>query len=304
MKSLCSILILFFLSGGLVFAQDDPSQEMTDEEYQALIDTIEAGFVYQTGTVDLGEGLASLNVPIGYKFIDQEQSEYVLTTLWGNPPSVVLGMLFLEDQSPVSDNLTYAVEISYSDEGYISDKDAKKINYNKMMKDIKASAEEENQMRIAEGYQPVEIIGWASEPFYDEVNNKLHWAKEIKFGDDELNTLNYNIRILGRRGYLTMNAIGDMDALPGFQNDIDNILASVDFNAGNTYSEFNPDIDKVAMYGIGGLVAGKVLAKAGFFVLLAKFWKIIAIGAIGLFAGLKKFVFGKKDKNTAPSEHV
>ena len=43
-----------------------------------------------------------------------------------------------------------------------------------------------------------------------------------------------------------------------------------------TYSEFNPDIDTVAAYGIGGLIAGKVLAKAGVLaaglVLLKKFW--------------------------------
>ncbi len=48
---------------------------------------------------------------------------------------------------------------------------------------------------------------------------------------------------------------------------------------------------------IGGLVAGSILAKSGFFaklgVLLLKFWKIIAVGAVAIAAGIKK-IFGSK----------
>ena len=116
----------------------------------------------------------------------------------------------------------------------------------------------------------------------------------MKFGTDETNTLNYNIRILGRKGYLNMNAIGYIDVLPIFNNDIDKILTSVEFNKGHRYNDFNPDIDKVAAIGIGGLIAGKLLAKAGFFVILLKFWKIIALAAVGAFSVFKNKIFGKK----------
>ena len=92
-----------------------------------------------------------------------------------------------------------------------------------------------------------------------------------------------------------MNAIGDISILPTFEKDIDQILASAEFNEGNLYSDFNPDIDNIAAYGIGGLIAGKVLAKAGFFAVILKFWKIIAIGFAGFFAAAKKFIFKKKD---------
>jgi uncharacterized membrane-anchored protein len=53
----------------------------------------------------------------------------------------------------------------------------------------------------------------------------------------------------------------------------------------------------VSDWTIGGLVAGSILAKSGFFaklgVLLLKFWKIIAVGAVALAAGIKK-IFGSK----------
>ncbi|TYA89160.1 DUF2167 domain-containing protein, partial [Seonamhaeicola marinus] len=60
------------------------------------------------------------------------------------------------------------------------------------------------------------------------------------------------------------------------------------------YSDFNPDIDQVAAYGIGGLIAGKILAKAGFFAVILKFWKFIAIGAVALFSSFRKKIFGNK----------
>jgi uncharacterized membrane-anchored protein len=232
------------------------------------MDSIEKSFTYQHGTVSLGTDLATLNVPEGYKFLDGEQSQRVLTELWGNPPSETMGLLFPEDMSPVSMDFTYAVEITYSDEGYIDDDDAKDLDYNDLLQEIKDETNKANPERKKNGYPSIEVVGWASSPFYDETDKKLHWAKELKFEGEDVNTLNYNIRVLGRKGYLNLNAIGDIEVLRLFQKDVDKILASVEFNDGNRYSDFNPDLDKVAAYGVGGLIAGKVLAKAGFFAII------------------------------------
>ena len=137
-------------------------------------------------------------------------------------------------------------------------------------------------------------------PFYDSENKKLYWAKELKFEDSEINTLNYNIRILGRKGYLNLNAIGDMTILNEFKGDVDQIFASVSFKEGSTYREFNPSIDKIAAYGIGGLIAGKVLLKVGLLaklgILLAKFWKILLVAIVAIGAGIKRFMGVKKEE--------
>lgn len=260
----------------------------------AEYDSIDRTFKYQYGTIQLGNGIATLVVPKGYKFLDAVQSNYVLTDLWKNPPSDALGLLFPEDMSPMNFNFTYAVEISYSEEGYIKDKDAKKINYDDLLKEMQKDTEAANEERAKKGYETARLVGWASPPFYDETNKKLYWAKEIKFGNSEVNTLNYNIRILGRNGYLNMNAIGDITILPEVKKDINNILASVNFNKGYTYGEFDPSIDKVAAYGIGGLIAGKVLAKVGFFAVFLKFFKVIALAVVGVFAAMRKKIFKKE----------
>ena len=280
-------------------AQEIDSAKLA-ESYQRQMDSIESTFHYQYGKVDLNNGIATLTVPKGYKYLGPEESKYVLTTLWGNPPSDVLGLLFPENTSPVSDNFTYAVEITYSEEGYIKDEDAKDLDYDDLLKEMQKDTDAENPERIQQGFPSIKLVGWASPPFYDEQNKKLHWAKELKFGEDEENTLNYNIRVLGRKGYLNLNAIGTMSVLPQFKNDVDKVLASVEFAEGNTYDDFNPDVDKIAAYGVGGLIAGKVLAKVGFFALLLKFWKIIAIAVVGAFAALRNKIFGKKQETTPP----
>lgn len=268
------------------------SLDISVEELRVALDSIDNSFKYQYGTIDLNDGLATLNVPDGFKFLDAEQSAYVLTDLWGNPPSETLGLLFPEEMSPFHENFTYCVEITYSEDGYIEDDDAKDLDYDDLLEEIQEDIVSQNPERIAQGYDAYELVGWASPPFYDSENKKLHWAKELKFDGYDVNTLNYDIRVLGRKGYLNLTAIGEIDILEDFNKDRDNVLASVEFTSGNRYADFNPDIDEVAAYGIGGLIAGKILAKAGFFAVLLKFWKFIAIGAVALFSGFRKKIFG------------
>ena len=252
---------------------------------------------FQTGTIDLGDGLALLHVGEEFKYLSPENAEFVLSDLWGNPPGGnSLGMLFLKDDNPLTDS-TYAVDIYYQEDGHIKDDDAEEIDYDELLETMKEDAIAESEYRMANGYESIELIGWASPPFYDLGRKKLHWAKEFNFGGSEENTLNYNIRILGRKGVLVLNVIGEMYVLDQVKADIDKILASVEFTEGNRYSDFDPSMDEVAAYGIGGLIAGKVLAKAGILakigIFLAKGWKIIAIGLVAVVAAIRKFFTGK-----------
>lgn len=290
--------VLFCVSTILSFSQEN--EEILSEEAQIAyfkrLDSINESFNYDYGKISLENGLAEIDIPENYKFLNAEQSKYVLTDLWGNPPSEVLGLLFPKNINPIDDNFTYAVEVTYSSDGYIDDEDAKDLDYDNLLEEMQDDTSASNPERKELGYPEMELIGWASKPFYDADEKKLHWAKELSFEGEEINTLNYNIRVLGRKGYLNLNAIGTIDILPEFKKDVDEILNSVHFTDGNKYADFNPEIDEVAAYGIGGLIAGKLLAKAGFFALILKFWKIIAIAVVGAFTVFKKKIFGTKEE--------
>ncbi len=266
----------------------------TTDPFQIYLDSIESALQYQTGKVELSNGVAGIEIPQGFKFLNPEQSRFVLTDLWGNmPDDRTLGMLFPEAMSP-TDSTSWAFVVTFDELGYVKDKDADDMNYDELLVEMKADIRLESEQRVAMGYEPVSLIGWASAPFYDKQSKALHWAKELQFGYGSPLTLNYDIRLLGRRGVLSFNAVGGMDQLELIQPEIPKIIAGVTFSEGHRYADFDPGIDQVAAVTIGGLVAGKVLAKVGVFAGLAKFGKVIIIGLLALAGGLVKFFRGKK----------
>lgn len=92
------------------------------------------------------------------------------------------------------------------------------------------------------GFDAITILGWATVPYYYKEKNILQWAKEAKFGESETNTLNYNVRILGRKGVLVLNAIAAMNDLPLVQKEIPNVLNIIQFNEGFQYRDFEPGV--------------------------------------------------------------
>lgn len=262
----------------------------------------EASLQYQTGDVALGDDLATIHLGDALRFLGPAEAERVLVA-WGNPPGhAVLGMVLPVGISPFHDE-SWAVLVTYSDEGYVSDEDAKDIDFSELLTEMKADTEAANEERTQAGYPAVHLVGWAEPPRYDATSQKLFWAKELDFAGSEAHSLNYDIRVLGRKGVLELSAIAGIEQLATIKAEMPKVLAAVEFNPGMRYADFVPDVDKVAGYGIGALVAGKIAAKAGLFkvivgVLLAS-KKLLAALAVGLFIGLKRiFTGGKKDEET------
>ncbi|MBP4137555.1 DUF2167 domain-containing protein [Flavobacterium geliluteum] len=293
-----SFFIVFLLAA---FISKINAQEK--DTAQAYYDKIEKSIKYESGRIRLAEGDGALNVPKGFKFLNAEQTQHVLTDLWGNPKDEgVLGAL-VPDGKGVTGTSSWMFIISYQGDGYVKDDDANDIDYDDLLKTMQEDTKTGNEERKKGGYSEVHLIGWASKPFYDSNLKVLHWAKELKFGTDEFNTLNYDLRVLGRKGMYNISAVASMSELKEVKASIPEILKSVEFDKGNKYLDFDADTDTVAAWTIGGLVAGKVLAKVGFFAIIAKFGKIIFFGLIAAFAGAKKFLFGKKDQvMTKPKE--
>lgn len=268
--------------------------EMSEAEVRQWRDSVNATFKYQTGTVKLMHGVV-IEVPKGFRYLDIPQSHRVLEELWGNPKMETMGMLFADSFGPI-DEVSWAFNISFDDLGYVKDEDADKIDYAELLQTMKDDEVEENKQRVAQGYSELVTVGWASQPFYDKNTKTLHWALDLKSSASDAHTLNYNLRVLGRKGVLSMNAIGGIDQLAEIKTHIPAILNSATFEEGFAYSDFNPDVDNVAAWTVGGLVAGKVLAKAGFFAILAKFGKFIIMGLIAGGAGLWNWFRGRRRK--------
>ena len=255
---------------------------------------LEAALKWQTGEVSLGDGIAHLSVTPGWRFLGPDDATHVLVDAWHNPPERVkpLGMLFASDVGPLDED-RWGVVFSYYAEGHVSDGDAEQQDYEALLRDMQAAVKERNEKLVHDGYSAVELVGWAARPYYDHDAHKLHWARELRFGDEAGNTLNYDVRVLGRSGVLVMQAVAPMSQSDAVQARMREALSLVEFSPGQRYDDFNSHVDEVAAYGIGGLVAGGLLAKAGAFKLLlgallaAK--KYVVIGVITGLAGASRF---------------
>ena len=272
------VLLAALLAVARILHAADPSPKdpaVRAMEMRRLADSLK----YQTGVITLKDGLAKISLPEAFKYLDPKDSDTVLSKIWANPPRPnTLGMIVPADFDPVSSE-AWVVILSFADDGYVKDDDASKIDYDDLLKKMKEGTADASKEREKQGYASVELVGWATPPRYDAATHKLYWAQEIKFGGQQEHTLNYNIRLLGRRGVLVLNAVASIGQLKEVEAATPTLLSMVDFQEGHRYADFKPGTDKVATYGIAALIAGGIALKAG---LLKGLW-------IGILA-LKKFI--------------
>jgi len=292
LKRLSVVLVSMFVVICSAAHAAEPQPKMTAAEF-------EASLTYKKGDIVLPGGMATLRIPDSFRYLGPKDAERVLVDAWGNPTGDgTLGMLFPANISAVSEN-SWGVVITYEEDGYVSDKDADSINYEDLLKEMKEGIADRNKERQKQGYQNIDLVGWAAKPYYDKGTHKLYWAKELGFGGEKEHSLNYNVRVLGRKGVLVLNAVSGMSQLGIVEKEMQQVQAFTDFNSGFRYADYDSKSDKTAAYGIAALVAGGVAAKAGLFtklfaiLLAAK--KLIVVGVIALGAFIGK-LFKKKNE--------
>ena len=280
-------------------AQDTPPE--TEETATAEAESaVPAGpeLQYQTGNITLPNKVATLHLGDKYRYLDPNETNKLLMA-WGNESDTsTQGTIIPADVDPWSET-GWAVILTYEDDGHIDDSHAAEIDYDDMLKDMKEGTEDHNSDRKKAGFDAVHLIGWAEKPHYDASAKKLYWAKELNFEGSSGNTLNYDVRVLGREGVLSMNAVAGMDLLEQIRREMRPLIEVAEFNEGYRYAEFDAKTDRTAEYGLAALVAAGVGAKLGLFAklgaLLLAFKKFLIIGLVALGALIKK-LFGKKDE--------
>lgn len=279
----------------MLLAVPAPAQEaeggMTAEQFVQSLH-------FRSGQIAVPQAAAHFNLGPEFRYLDQADARRVLEDMWGNPPDEdVLGMVVPATPGLAEDG-SWAVVVTYADEGYVSDEDAAKIDYDNLLKDMQDGTREANAERKKAGYESVDLVGWAVQPRYDAASKKMYWAKELAFAGSEGRTLNYDIRVLGRRGYLSLNAISGMNELPQVQAGMQQLLPMTEFDSGARYADYDSSSDKVAAYGVAALIGGGLAAKTGLLaklgLLAIKFWKLGLIGLVALGALAKRFFGGRR----------
>lgn len=238
--------------------------------------------------VDLGKNLAQLDMSDAYLFADADDTRAVMQYL-GNPPSnAEVGMII-----PNSEDGNWFIVFEYSDVGYVRDDDSDRIDAAAILESYRTGTEAANEERVKMGATPIHVTGWYEEPFYNPETHNLTWAMMLE-DDEKMQTVNYNIRVLGREGYMSAVLVADPAALTALKPELAGIVSSFSYKPGSRYAEYVQG-DKLAKFGLTALIAGGAGAaavKLGLFQALAKFWKAIVVGLLAFFGAIWKFLKG------------
>jgi uncharacterized membrane-anchored protein len=284
---LCSPFVLFGLLTYSLFAQEPaPTEEAELTPFEQEL----AKMNWQSeGTGQLGD-IGSIAIPEGYMFIQGDDTRRLMEMFGNIPSSLENGLICPQD-------LSWFVIFEFTDEGYVKDDEKDSLDADAILTDLKARNEMGNKQRKQMGLEALTIVGWAVPPKYNETTNNLEWATQLQDEQGGI-TVNYFTKLLGRYGIMNSTLVCDPAGLDSILPDYQRLLADYSFSSGKTYAEFKEG-DKIAQYGLTGLIAGGALfaaAKTGLLAKLGKFLKPILIGLAVVFATAAKFfkkLFGR-----------
>lgn len=278
-RTLASTLIFLSLLTTSLYAQEEKRQRPRGLEGPT--------------TAQLG-GVAEILVPVGHVFFDGNATREMMEASGEPVGGNEVGFL-----SPT--NRGWAVYFQYDDTGYVKDDDKDKLDADKLLESIKKGNDEGNKFRKKNGNPTLEIVGWDQKPAYDERTHNLTWAIRATCQGEDI--VNYNTRLLGRKGVMEVILVCDSADLKRNLPEFETLLAGYKFSTGETYAEYKEG-DKLAQYGLGALVLGGAAvgaAKLGLFAWLAVFlkkgFKFVILGVIAIIAFGKKVLNSFSNKN-------
>lgn len=261
-----------FMSTSIIYGQDQESP----------LDKVK--WVHGPTQVNLGN-IASVNLPEGYMFADADDTRNIIMPLMETPSSGnELGFV-------MPSNAQWQALFQFSEEGYIKDDEKGSLNADAILNAIKKNTDITNEERKKRGWEVLTIVGWQQPPHYDSNTNNLEWAIRVQSVSGQ--AANYNTRLLGRKGVMSVTLVCDPLKLAEYTPDYKMILANYNFSTGNRYGEFVQG-DKVAKYGLTGLMVGGAAAAAAKGGVFKWLWKVLLAAVIGIGAFFKK-IFGKKE---------
>jgi len=240
-------------------------------------------------TAPLGD-LARIEVPEGFVFLGAGDTRTFLE-LNENPTSGgELGIII-----PAREGAEWFVVFEFNEVGYVKDEEKERLEADPLLKTLREGNDRGNEVRRERGWATLEILGWQTEPHYDARTNNLTWA--ILGESQGRRIVNHSTRLLGRKGYMTVDLVLQPDLVATALPEFDALMNGFSYGSGHRYAEFRSG-DKIASYGLTALVAGGAAAaavKSGF---LAKFWKVLVAAGLGLAAILRKLaarIFGHNE---------
>jgi uncharacterized membrane-anchored protein len=275
---------------GSAMAGEEIPADLPPEILERIRQIESIGWKHGPTTGDLKH--ATINVPAGAMFADGAGARKYLELNHNPTNGEELGMVAAED-------LTWFVIFDFSDIGYVKDDEKDEIDANAILESLREGTNQANTLRKQRGWDTITILGWASSPRYEPTTHNLEWATKLKNDKSNGESINHDIRMLGRGGVMNAGLVVGPDNYAQTLPNTRKLLEGFSFKEGQRYAEFKPG-DKVAEIGLVGLMTGGAVAVAAKTGILAKLGKgIFKIGAAVLagLGALASKIFGRKKDN-------
>lgn len=238
---------------------------------------------WQAGPIkaELGK-LAAIDVPEGYVFLDAADTRTMLEAMGNLTGDTEQGSIY-----PQSDQEDWFVVFEFEKVGYVKDDDKDALDAAALLASMQESNTAANEEKTKRGMPTMELVGWEEPPHYNAGTHNLEWC--LRFTSGGTPVLNCNTRLLGRNGVMSVTLVADPEDLAAAMPRSRELLAKYDYQTGERYAEFKPG-DKIAEYGLAGLVLGGAAAVALKTGLLQKFGKLIVFALMGAAAFIKKII--------------
>jgi uncharacterized membrane-anchored protein len=216
-------------------------------------------------TVSLGTE-ADMKLPEGYQFADGPTTQKLMAAMGNHVSKREVGLV-----APSREDADWILVFEYDGTGFVKDDEKDQIDKDALLESIREGTEAGNERRKEMGAPGLHVTGWFEEPHYDAKSHNLVWALAAE-DDDKRPIVNYNMRVLGRHGVMSVTLVDAPAGLSASKQEAERLMGDFAYKASKTYAEFRPG-DKVAQYGLVALVAGGAGAaavKVGLFAWLAK----------------------------------
>lgn len=218
----------------------------------------------------LMQGNATFRVPVGYEMLEPPDAGTFIR-LQGNPSNKYENQEYIL-QSESATSRWFSI-LRYVDSGHIPDDNS--IDAPKILEDMKEFSTQDNEQRRQSRLTTMDLTGWELQPTYDLQSHRLEWAFRFQ-NSDNTQTTNLDTRILSRTGYFNVIVVSEPSQFLQDMQDFNSVIRNVNFEDGYRYNDYKTG-DKLATYGLMGLIAGGTVAVAAKTGLLAGLGKMAAV---------------------------
>lgn len=246
---------------------------------------------------------AAIDVPEGYAFAGPADAQKFMELNENIPDPMTMGVL-----QPTADDESWFLVFEYQDTGHVHDDEKASIDADALLRHKKEAEVVGNEQRRKRGFAAIRCKDWLIRPTYDSDTRSLAWALRLE-ADGPNGTVsevcNYNLRILGKTGVMSTTLVCAPGEVSSLAPKVKALLKGFEYMPGQRYAEWRQG-DKVAAYGLTGLITGGAAVaavKSGLaakvFAALAKMGKIVVVAVLAVVGGIWKMLFGGNKKSSA-----